>query len=265
MASSSVLAVQGYTLRDFAKTPEDIAKTCARIKKIGYDAVQLSGWGKIEYPELAKIFKNEGLTCCASHIGFDRIYNETEKVAEEHHIIGCKHTAPGSMPGAWGGNTMGYGRSLEGYTKFAKDASEASEKLSKLGITLSYHNHKFEFEKYPKEGGRRGQDILIEDSNKFLNFELDTFWVQAGGCDPAAYIRKCKGRIPLLHLKDMTIRDDKQIMAEVGEGNLNWPAILQAAKEAGVEWYIVEQDSCERDPFESVAISLRNLKAMGLK
>jgi sugar phosphate isomerase/epimerase len=54
-------------------------------------------------------------------------------------------------------------------------------------------------------------------------------------------------------------------MAEVGEGNLNWPRILDAAKKAGVEWYIVEQDICERDPFDSLKISLENLKAMGIK
>jgi sugar phosphate isomerase/epimerase len=53
-------------------------------------------------------------------------------------------------------------------------------------------------------------------------------------------------------------------MMEVGEGNLDWPAILDAAREAGTEWYLVEQDTCQRDPFESLAISFRNLKAMGL-
>ena len=77
-------------------------------------------------------------------------------------------------------------------------------------------------------------------------------------------IRKLKGRMPLVHLKDMVMRGHEQLMAEVGEGNLNWPAILDACREAGVVWYIVEQDTCQRDPFESLAISLSNLKAMGL-
>jgi sugar phosphate isomerase/epimerase len=62
----------------------------------------------------------------------------------------------------------------------------------------------------------------------------------------------------------MAIQEKKQIMAEVGEGNLNWPAILDACKTAGVEWYLVEQDVCQRDPFESLAISLRNMKSWGL-
>ena len=57
----------------------------------------------------------------------------------------------------------------------------------------------------------------------------------------------------------------QQAMAEVGEGNMNFPAILDACKEIGVEWYAVEQDICQRDPFESLAISLRNLQALGLE
>jgi len=54
-------------------------------------------------------------------------------------------------------------------------------------------------------------------------------------------------------------------MAEVGEGNLNWPAILDACRSSGTEIYAVEQDICQRDPFESLAVSYRNLQAMGLK
>ena len=59
--------------------------------------------------------------------------------------------------------------------------------------------------------------------------------------------------------------DRTQFMAEVGEGNLNWKAILAACEKAGVEWYLVEQDICYRDPFESLEISLKNLKEMGVQ
>ena len=97
--------------------------------------------------------------------------------------------------------------------------------------------------------------------------ELDTYWIQAGGGDPVAWIRRCAGREPLLHLKDMTVTPQReQRYTEVGEGNLNWPDILAAAEAGGVEYLLVEQDECyERDPFESLAISFRNLSAMGYK
>jgi sugar phosphate isomerase/epimerase len=75
--------------------------------------------------------------------------------------------------------------------------------------------------------------------------------------------------MPVVHLKDMTILSEgwsaQQAMAEIGEGNLNWPEILRACQEAGVEWYAVEQDECQRDPFKSLSISYQNLRAMGLE
>jgi len=265
-STPTVLAAQGYTVRNFGKTPADVAATCHKIKAIGYDAVQVSGWCQMDAKELAKVLANEGLICCATHLDYARLLKEPEKIAEEHHILGCQHTAPGAMPGVFGGPSVEYPQSAEGYARVAREMSEVGRKFATLGLTLSYHNHRFEFEKFPAVGGRRGIDILMEDSDaKVVNFELDTFWVQAGGADPVAYIKKCSGRVPLLHLKDLTIRKDQQIMAEIGEGNLNWPGILAAAKAAGTQWYIVEQDHCERDPFESLAISLKNLKSWGLK
>ncbi|RLT40354.1 MAG: hypothetical protein DWI57_08625 [Chloroflexi bacterium] len=73
-------------------------------------------------------------------------------------------------------------------------------------------------------------------------------------------------RMPVIHLKDMAIVGQReQVMAEVGEGNLNWPGILAACVDANVEWYAVEQDICPGDPFESLVISYRNLAALGLE
>jgi len=281
---ASVLAAQLYTLRDFTRTPADIARTMKRVKEIGYDAVQCSALGPIEPAELAKILKGEGLTCCATHVPFDRARDEPEKLADEHRVIGCKYPALGSMPGA------DYPRTLDGFTRFAKDLGAVSRRLKELGLVFGYHNHSFEFEKY--DNGKTGMDVLFEQSDPSLTFEVDTYWVQHGGADPAAWVRKFAGRIPLVHLKDMVVGEDmtagiplrypgeadedyekraakarekRPIMAEIGEGNMNWSTILPACRDAGVEWYIVEQDTCQRDPFESLAISLRNLKGMGVR
>jgi len=93
--------------------------------------------------------------------------------------------------------------------------------------------------------------------------------VQRGGADPAAWVAKCaaRGPLPVMHLKDFAVNpaDKAPLFAEIGEGNLNWPAILKACKKAQVRWYCVEQDVCPRDPFESLAISYNNLVKMGLK
>ena len=67
-----------------------------------------------------------------------------------------------------------------------------------------------------------------------------------------------------MHLKDMAMEGSNQLFAEVGEGNLEWDAILKACKAADIEWYIIEQDTCPGDPFDSLKRSLDNLRAMGL-
>lgn len=248
------IAAQLYTVREFAQTPKDLAETLKKVKDIGYDVVQVSGVCPIEYSELKKMLDDTGIRVCATHIPYQKMADDPEKVIEEHYLIECKYPAIGGLPGEY--------RNAEGYAKFAKEATEVGKKLAKGGLYFGYHNHSFELEKY---GSRTGLQILYEESDpRYVKAEIDTYWIQHGGGDPAWWIEKLAGRIPLVHLKDMSIRDGKQIMAEVGEGNLNWPRILDACRKAGVEWYIVEQDTCERDPFESLAISLRNLKAMGV-
>ena len=252
--AASQLAAQLYTVRDFTNTPADIATTMKKVKQLGYDAVQCSALGVIDAHELKRIVDGEGLTICATHTDYDRMRDEPQAVIDEHNLWGCKHAAIGGLPQEY--------RSAEGYARFAKEASEVGKRLAEGGLTFSYHNHSFELEKF---NGRTGLELLYEESDpKYFNSELDTYWIQHGGGDPAAWIRKLKGRADIIHLKDMAMDGRTQLFAEVGEGNLNWSAILDACKEADVEWYIIEQDTCQRDPFESLGISLRNLKEMGL-
>ena len=252
--AASQLAAQLYTVRDFTNTPADITTTMKKVKQLGYDAVQCSALGVIDAHELKRIVDGEGLTICATHTDYGRMRNEPQAVIDEHNLWGCKHAAIGGLPQEY--------RNAEGYARFAKDASEVAKRLAEGGLTFSYHNHSFELEKF---NGRTGLEILYQDSDpQYFNSELDTYWIQHGGADPAAWIRQLKGRAHIVHLKDMAMDGRTQLFAEVGEGNLNWPAILDACTEANVEWYIVEQDTCQRDPFESLGISLRNLKEMGI-
>lgn len=248
-----MIAAQMFTLREYLQTPDDIATTLRKVREIGYEAVQLSALGPIETDRLKEVLDRNGLAVCATHIGWDRLRRDIEGVIKEHQTLGCRHVAIGSMPAEY--------RNEAGYRRFAQEASEVAKALSGSGLTFSYHNHDFELERF---GSQIGLDILIAESDPSLGFEIDTYWIQHGGGDPAAWIRKVKGRIPLVHLKDMTIKGGQVRMAEVGEGNLNWEAIVTACRDAGVEWYIIEQDFCDRDPFESLAISLKNVKAMEL-
>ena len=92
-----------------------------------------------------------------------------------------------------------------------------------------------------------------------LQAELDTYWLQFGGANPSAWIRRFKNRAPLVHLKDMAVDRGNPVDAEIGEGNLDWIDILRACKDAGTKWLVVEQDNPRRDPMDSVAISYANL------
>lgn len=252
----SQIACQLYTLRDFCKTPDDIRSTLKKVRQIGYEAVQVSGIGKIDPKELASILQGEGLACCATHVPLDRMKNEPQAVIDDHQLWGCRYTAIGGF--------FPKEATTQTWLDFARDYNQVVPALGKGGLKIGYHNHSHELAHFD---GKPALQILLEHLDPSIWMEIDTYWIAHGGGDPIQWIGKVKGRIPCVHLKDMGIRLDRtHYMAEVGNGNLNWPGILEACRNAGVEWYIIEQDHCNgRDPFESIADSLKNLKGMGVK
>ena len=251
----SVIAAQLYTVREFTRTPADIGSTLGKLGKMGYEAVQVSALGPIAPADLKEIADGEGLEIAATHVGYDEIRRNPQKVIEDHQLWDCRHVAIGSLPQEY--------QNGEGFALFAREASEAVRPLVDAGLTFSYHNHSFELEKF---GARTGLDILYEESDpEVFSAEIDTYWIQHGGANPVSWLRKLEDRMYVVHLKDMAMRGREQLFAEVGEGNLEWTEILQMCRRARVEWYIVEQDICQRDPFESLEISLHNLHRMGIR
>ncbi|MEK4064872.1 MULTISPECIES: sugar phosphate isomerase/epimerase family protein [unclassified Paenibacillus] len=247
----STIAAQMYTLRDFTKTAEDLRAAFQKLKVMGYQAVQISGIGPID-PQLVKQYADEaGLTICATHVPWNRLVNDLDALAAEHKLWNCKYIGLGGLPGE-------YQSSQEGYRTFAKLASGIARTLKEEhGLQFVYHNHDFEFERID---GVTGMEVLLQESDpEVFGFELDMYWVQAGGANPVDWVHKVKGRMQVMHLKDMAIISRGQVFAEIGEGNMNYEAIIEAGRETGVEWFVVEQDVCRRDPFESLEISLKYL------
>lgn len=250
------VGAQLYTVRAFVQTAADLAETLEKVAAIGYTDVQISALGAIHHKEVATMVEDNGLTVSSTHTGWERLRNELDVVVEEHMAWHCQHVAIPMLPREY--------YSLDGLSRFLDELAPISQALAREGLDISYHNHSHELARY---GGQTWLAMLYEQADPaMLKAEIDTYWIQAGGGDPAAWIRELGDRQPLLHLKDMVpMPDREQRMAEIGEGNLNWPPILQAAAEVGVAWYLVEQDHCyDRDPFESLAISYHNLRAMGL-
>ena len=251
-----VVGAQLFTTREFCKALPDIAETLKKVRRIGYTTVQISGFGPVDPKDVAKLVADTGLTVAATHIPYKRFLTELDGVIEEHKLYGCKHPAVGSVPGDY--------HNADGVKRFVGEMGPIAEKLAQAGMDFSYHNHNTELVRY---GAKTWLEMLYEQAGpNVVKAEIDTYWIQAGGGDPAAWIRKCAGREPLVHFKDMCVtREREQRFAEIGEGNLNWPAILEACKAGGVDHVLVEQDKCyDRSPFDSLAISYRNLKAMGL-
>ena len=89
----SQVGVQLYTLRDFLKTPADIAASMKKVRAIGYEAVQVSGMGPIEEGELVKILASEGLVCAATHEGSNDILDDPAKIVDRLGKLNCKYTA----------------------------------------------------------------------------------------------------------------------------------------------------------------------------
>ncbi len=246
------VALQLYTLRDFCKTVPDFVATVKKITDIGYRAVQLSGVS-VPPTEAKKVLDDAGVTICATHEPSQEILDEPEKVCERLKSLGVTHTAypyPGGIDF----------KSEEAVRTLAKKLDASGAIFAKQGLSLSYHNHAIEMTSF---GDTTVLDFIYNETKPAnLKAELDTYWVQYGGGDPAAWIEKLSGRVPVLHYKDYGFgKDDKPFFAEIGHGNLNWPRIFEASAKAGVEWVAVEQDVCPGDPFVSIKKSYDFLKS----
>lgn len=246
-----MIAAELYTLREHLRDPETIAAGIDRVRRIGYEGVELAGLGAIEPARLAGLLRDTGLVACSVHVRWERLREETEAAIEDCRIWACDHVAVPALPPEY--------RDAAGYARFAQEAGEVAARLREAGIRFSYHNHSFELERF---GAETGLEILYRSSDSSLvGAQIDTYWIQYGGGSPAGWIRRLSGRLPSVHLKDMAVSGGEPVMAEIGEGNMDWREVLAACSEAGAGWLIVEQDICRRDPFESLAISRRNLAA----
>jgi len=246
------IGAQFFTVREFTKTLEDLSLTLRKVADIGYKTVQLSATCPFEPEWMKEQLAANGLKCVVTHVRDSRLVEDTAAVAAEHEIFGCQNVGLGQYKF----------RPEEGETvdKFVETYGPVAKTLKACGKYFMYHNHAREFR---KENGKLILEQLIERiPADEMGFILDTYWVQRGGGDPAQWLEKMAGRIPCIHLKDYAY---DQVMAPVGEGNINFEAVIQAAADAGTEYLLVEQDDCHgEDPFDCLARSYQNLRALGL-
>lgn len=252
------IGAQLYTVRNACQTLPDFANTLARVADMGFSTVQVSGSCAYEADWLAEQLKKNGLRCDLTHIELPEITDTTDALVQAHNVFGCPCIGIGYMPHE-------FRATIESVTRFCDIVAPAASRIRSLGSYLMYHNHAFEYEKAPD--GRTYMEVL---SDRFapeeMGFTLDTYWVQYGGYDPAAEIRRLSGRIPCVHFKDMEILPDgEKRYCPVGNGVLDFDGILAALEGTGCHTAFIEQDECfGKDPFDCLKQSFAYLKSLGL-
>ena len=243
------IGAQLYTVRDFCQNLDDFAETLKKIADIGYKSVQVSGSCPYEAKWLDEQLKKNGLICAVTHNPPDKIINETQKVIDDHTIFGCNRIGLG-----W----YGFNDEMP-YENFISTYKPIAAAIKENGKYFMYHNHDGEFQKI---GGKTILCKLAEDFNADeLGFILDTYWIQAGGGDPAQYVEMMSGRIPCIHLKDFSYG---RKMEAIGEGNINFDRVFEKAAAGGTEYMLVEQDNCNgENPFDCLKRSYEFLKSRG--
>lgn len=268
MPSKFRVAAQMFGFREFTKTAADAAKAMKRVKKIGYDYAQISGFGPIPAADIRALCLDAGVTPIGAHIGLPKFREDWKKVVADCKDLGISYVAIPWLDAK-------QQKSLADWKKLFREFEGYAKRFAAEGITVQYHNHDFEFRQYGVKRGAGGKALLdmLYEGTTALQAELDLGWVARGGCNPVNWVRKVAGRMDQVHFKDWcpmepTEKDPNRNWGfrAIGQGSLDWPEILKACKKAGVRDFIVEQDSCPvtGDPFLEYGISRKYLATLGL-
>ena len=284
MANTATIGVQAMMLKD-SFSELGAFETLRKVSAIGYNAVEISQIPMTtdNVAELDRARNELGMDIAALSVAMetpkgmpgDSLKDHFDKVVDDARTLGSTLLRIGMLP-------FPAMKSIGAVVDFAKQANDYAERLQEHGIGLYYHNHHIEFAKFD---GKYMLDIIAENSPA-MGMEIDVHWVQRGGLDPVRTLEKYAGRTAMVHLKDYRIGQlpesafgllesgdvagfmaefkDVVQFAEVGEGNLDFPAIIPAAREAGARYLLVEQDQLYgRTVWDALQTSYDNLVAMG--
>ncbi len=245
------LGAQLYTVREYLQTDHEIQDTLSKIKEIGYHSVQLFGSAELA-GKLAKAAKDAGLQISgvlADLDGYEQNLDEYLQICDDYEITDLGVSA--------------FITDAEKVRLYIQRVNTMAQKIKVCGHTFSYHNHASEFIKLPD--GKTILEHYIEGFDAALvDFMPDTYWIHKGGCDVRHLLERLRGRVKILHLKDMKYTLGGEAFAEVGRGNLYFEGILQLALDCGIKQFVVEQDQCDQDPIESLKQSFDYIKSLNL-
>ncbi|MBQ3864540.1 MAG: sugar phosphate isomerase/epimerase [Clostridia bacterium] len=265
--SLTPMALQQYRTPPTSLTyKNDVHTMMYRVKQIGYDGIESAtpaGYTTEEYKDMMDEIGLQVVTCGGLDYFALRGDDFSAKI-KECKTLGAKNVMISNM------HPLVLGNPVE-LKRFIASLNHAGKILIDEGIHLSYHNHAVDFSKI---NGARILDQIVEGTDpRYVFFEPDTHWIQAGGGHVITWLKKLRGRMYMVHFKDYAIdpysdhtflESTHKLFAEVGEGNLNWPGIIEECLYQNLEWCSVEQDRVQRPGYEAIALSLKNLHDFGL-
>jgi len=256
------IGIQLYTLRDELKA--DTPATIKAIAEAGYKQGEMYGFPNCD--DMIKAARDHGLGLHSTHFEWETAINPSDegfsdfkRIIEKAKKIKLTHLV---VPYLQDKDR----KTLDDYKRVADNLNKAAVISKEAGIQLAYHNHSFE---YKPMGGSTGFGVFTKEFAPEMMFELDVFWVKAGGIAPVSLIKKLKGRVSQLHLKDLKkglelpIYDGmpKEGFKELGNGMIPMEPIIAAGKAAGVAHCHVEQDQSP-NPLASIKESMAYLKSL---
>ncbi|KGE19589.1 sugar phosphate isomerase/epimerase family protein [Paenibacillus wynnii] len=249
------VGIQMYTLRD--QTEQDFLGTLRKVADIGYEAVEFAGYFGVTAKELRETLDDLGLAAPSAHVGLDFSSLDNMQTALSREIeyaqeLGLQYIiTPGSPVPA--------NPSLEDVISLIPFFEKASEMVRAAGMKYGYHNHDFEFKKV---NGQAIIDLWLEKiPAEHMIAEFDLGWVYVGGANPVDYVSRYAGRVPLVHIKDFDIAHNE---TDLGMGQVDFSRIFDIADQAGILYYIVEQETYASSSLESAKQSLDYFRKLNL-
>lgn len=254
-----------YTVRN--EMGKDAKATLKQVADLGYKYIEAVDYKDGKFygmtpDEFKSYTKSLGLKPISVHMGSMTLDNADKLVADVKAAGFTYFVAPVPPMGMFKFDTKTRSLGMEGTVeKLADILNTIAQKAHAAGLEFLYHNHDFELK--PNKDGVVVLDYLLEHLDpKYVNFQMDLYWMTKAGADPVAYFQKYPGRFKVWHVKDM---DTEGRFAPVGKGTIDFKRILDNKKLSGMKYYIVEQDMTfdGLQPMEAIKISKEGLKKFG--
>jgi sugar phosphate isomerase/epimerase len=250
------IGLQLYSVRH--ECAKDLPGVLREVARMGYEGVEFAGYHGRSAEELRSMLDDLGLKCCGTHTGLPSLQGEElDRTVEFNQLLGNKYLIVPSLEAKCK-------ESAEAWRTTALAFNEVAEKLKPFMMQTGYHNHFTEFAAL--EGGQSAWDIFFSNTRPEVIMQLDTGNARHAGVDVTPFISRYPGRAITVHLKEHSSKATKHHATLIGDGEIDWPAMLTLCETVGgTKWFIVEQSEHMDPPgaMEGVEICLQRLRAMG--